>query len=73
MAKKGSGQKAVDAEDFDPALERFIQSMDFATVSGSNELWFAVFADILTYALFRVFPSCALRAQADLSVRFAGS
>jgi hypothetical protein len=55
MAKKGSGQKADDAEDFDPALERFIQSMDFATVSGSNEGWFALFADILTYALFRVF------------------
>ena len=56
MAKKGSGQKAEDAEDFDPALERFIQSMDFATVSGSNERWWTLFADILTYAPFRVFP-----------------
>ena len=72
MAKKGSGQKAEDVEDFDAALERFIQSMDFATVSGTNEAWWTLFADILTYALFRVFPSCALRAQADPSVRFAG-
>jgi hypothetical protein len=56
MAKKGSGQKAEDAEDFDPDLERFIQSMDFATVSGTNQGWWALFADILTYALFCVFP-----------------
>ena len=56
MAKKGSGQKAEDVEDFDAALERFIQSMDFATVTGTNERWFALFADILTYVLFRVFP-----------------
>ena len=73
MAKKDSGPKADDADDFDPALEQFIQSMDFATVPGSNEGWHVVFADILTYALFRVFPSCALRAQADPSVRCAGT
>ena len=56
MAKKGSGPKADEAEDFDPALERFIQSMDFATVYGTNEAWWTLFADILTYALFCVFP-----------------
>ena len=56
MAKKGSGQKAEDVEDFDAALERFIQSMDFATVYGTNQAWWALFAGILTYALFRVFP-----------------
>ena len=56
MARRGSGQKAEDVEDFDADLERFIQSMDFAPVRGTNEGWWTLFADILTYALFRVFP-----------------
>ena len=61
MAKTGSGKKADDAADLDPSLERFVQSMDFATVPGTNQAWWALFADLLTYALFRGFcvrPPC---------------
>ena len=61
MAKKGAGPKPDDAQDFDAALERFIQSLDFGSISGSKEGWWALFADLLTYALFRVFcvrPPC---------------
>ena len=61
MAKKGAGPKPDDAQDFDAALEGFIQSMDFGSISGSKEGWWALIADLLTYALFRVFcvrPPC---------------
>ena len=52
MGKKDSGKTAEDVPDFDADLELFIQSMDFATVPGTNQAWWALFADhILTYAL----------------------
>jgi hypothetical protein len=73
MPKRDSGQKPDDSEELDPALEGFLQSMDFTTAPGSKENWLVVFLDILTYALFRGFPFCALRAEADTSVRFAGN
>ena len=61
MGKEGSGQKSDDADDLDKALELFIQSMDFGTVPGTNQGWWSLFVDVLTYALFRVFcvrPPC---------------